>query len=372
MARRGNGEGSIYRRADGRWAATVTEADGGRKTYYGKTRAAVGQRLTGALKGEQDGTPSVNERKLVGAYLTEWLESAQPSLRPRTFARYEQYVRIHAMPALGRLKLARLAPAHLAKLYAARLAAGSSPATVVHLHRVMHRALKQAVRWGACIRNVAELVTPPRVPHHEMRSLAPDQARAFLAAAAGDHLEALYVLAVTTGMRQGELLGLRWRDLDLEAGSVRVQTSLQRTPHGFELAEPKTARSRRQIMLGEAARAALRRRRLQQELDRRVAGDVWTNHEGLVFTNPLGENALGVLRTSFPALFAQAGVQPVRFHDLRHSAASLLLSQGVHPKVVSEMLGHSTIAITLDLYSHVTPTMQREAAAVMDQVLAAR
>lgn len=236
----------------------------------------------------------------------------------------------------------------------------------------MHRALKQAARWGACVRNVAGLVTPPRMPHHEMRSLAPDQARACLAAAAGDQLEALYLLAVTTGMRQGELLGLRWRDLDLEAGSVRVQTSLQRTPDGFELAEPKTARSRRQIVLGEAARAALRRRRLQQELDRRVAGDAWTNHEGLVFTNAMGENALGVLRTSFPALLARAGVRPVRFHDLRHSAATLLLSHGVHPKIVSEMLGHSTIAITLDLYSHVTPTMQREAAAVMDQVLAAR
>jgi len=188
----------------------------------------------------------------------------------------------------------------------------------------------------------------------------------------GQRLEALYVLAITTGMRHGELLGLRWRDIDLDAGAVRVQSSLQRVRGGFELSEPKTAHSRRQVVLGDSAVAALRRWRLRQAEERLAAGSAAWQDSGLVFTNPLGENALGVLRTSFPALLERAGVPRVRFHDLRHSAATLMLGQGIHPKIVSEMLGHSTVAITLDLYSHTTPTMQQEAAASMNRLLQAR
>lgn len=371
MARRGNGEGSIFQRKDGRWAAMISTGGDKRKGYYGKTRADVARRMAVGLKGRQDGLPAMNDRQLVGSFLGSWLAGVRPSLRARTFARYEQYVRIHATPLLGRIPLSRLGPQDLERLYANRLASGSSPATVAHLHAVLHRALGQATRWGLCARNVAGLVTPPRMPRYEMQALTPEQARAVLAAAAGERLEALYIVAITTGMRHGELLGLRWRDIDLDAGAVRVQSSLQRVRGGFELSEPKTAHSRRQVVLGDSAVAALRRWRLRQAEERLAVGSA-RQDSGLVFTNALGENALGAVRTSFPALLERAGVPRVRFHDLRHSAATLMLGQGIHPKIVSETLGHLTVAITLDLYSHTTPTMQQEAAASMNRLLQAR
>ncbi len=229
MRKRANGEGSIYKRADGRWAASVSTDHGKRKAFYGKTREAVARKLATAIKARQDGLPLVAERQTVANYLQHWLETAKPTVRPRTFVRYEEYVRLHAIPELGRLALARLSPQHLQRLYASRLEAGLSPATVAHLHAVLHRALGQAARWGLVPRNVAELVTPPRPERREMFTLSPEQARTFLAAAEGDRLEALYVLALNTGMRQGEILALRWKDVDLDAGALQVLATLQRT-----------------------------------------------------------------------------------------------------------------------------------------------
>jgi len=179
---------------------------------------------------------------------------------------------------------------------------------------------------GLCPRNVATLVTPPRVARTEMRPFTPDHARGFLAAAVRDRLEGLYVLALTTGMRQGELIGLRWRDVDLDAASIRIQSSLQRDGRGFVFVEPKTARSRRQIVLGDATVTVLRRWRIRQAEERFAIGTAWEDN-GLVFTNAIGQNALGVLRTSFPALIARADVPRIRFHDLRHTAATLLLAR---------------------------------------------
>lgn len=243
-------------RSDGRWAASVSLDQGRRKTFYGKTRQEVGLKLAAALKARQDGLPVLAERQTVGKYLVGWLDSVRPSLRSRTYTRYEQYVRLHAIPELGPLRLARLGPQHLQRLYADRLQAGLSPTSVAHLHAVLHRALDQATRWGLTARNVAALVTPPRIKRQEMMALSPEQARTLLAAAKAERLEALYTLALTTGMRQGELLALRWRDVDLEAGTVQVRATLQRTRDGFTFSEPKTARSRRQVALTDAAVAA--------------------------------------------------------------------------------------------------------------------
>jgi integrase len=191
-----------------------------------------------------------------------------------------------------------------------------------------------------------------------MQTLTAEQVRTLLGAALGDRMEALYVLAVTTGMRQGELLALRWRDISLEARSIGVQGSLQRTPFGLIIAEPKTTRSRRQVMLTTAACEALMRHRIRQNAERLLLGAAWEDH-GLVFANTVGRpiEATNLIRQSFKPLLKKAGIPRIRFHDLRHTAATLLLGQGTHPKIVSEMLGHSTIAVTLDLYSHVTPTM---------------
>jgi integrase len=222
---------------------------------------------------------------------------------------------------------------------------------------------------GFVARNVTALVDPPRVARREMHRLSPQQVRAILTAATGDRLEALWIVAITTGMRQGELLGLRWRDVDLDGRAVSVRASLERIAGGLAFADPKTAHSRRRVSLTDVAIAALRRHRAVQLQDRLAAGSEWVDSD-VVFATHAGRplHASFVLG-AFRAMCVRAGVPRIRFHDLRHTAATLLLGRGVHPKIVSEMLGHSTIAITLDLYSHVTPTMQRDAAVVLDAVL---
>jgi len=368
--KRGNFEGTIYRRKDGRWAASVSLGRRRRKSYYGKTREAVAAKLTAALKARQDGLPIIGERQRVGEYLGGWLEAVRPSLRPRTFTRYEQYVRLHTLPHLGRLPLAKLGPHHLQDLYADRQKAGLSPTSVRHLHAVLHLALGQAAKWGLVARNVADLVTPPRARRQEMATLSPEQTRIFLAAAQGDRLEALYVLALTTGMRQGELLALRWRDVDLQGRTLQVKATLQRTGAGFAFAEPKTARSRRQVALTDAAVAALRRHKAGQAEERLRIGAAWEDN-GLVFANEVGRpiEATNLLRRSFHSLLVRAALPRIRFHDLRHTAATLLLAEGMHPKIVADMLGHAQVAITLDLYSHTTPAMHRQAADALDVLL---
>lgn len=372
VTKRGNGEGSIYRRRDGRWCATISGGNGRRKSIYGKTRAAVGVKLNTALKSRQDGMPMANERETVANFLAKWLEASASQLRPRTHLRYEQLLRLHAVPQLGKLRIARVAPQHLQRLYADRLAAGQSPASVKQLHAVLHKSFSDAARWGVVVRNVVDLVSPPRVVRSKIRALDPDQSRQLLRYALDDRLSALYVLALSTGMRQGELLALRWRDVDLDRGSAQVRGTLQRTKGGFVVAEPKTAQSRRQVLLSTACASALRRHRAQQAQERLQLGPAWLDAD-LVFTNGIGGylEERNVVRRSFQPILAEAGLPRIRFHDLRHTAATLLLGEGVHPKVVSDMLGHSQISITLDLYSHVTPTMQRAATDAMDAILAA-
>jgi integrase len=373
-SRRGHNEGSIYQREDGYWVAAVdlgyVDGKRKRKPIYGKTRAEVARKLTEALKARQDGLPQPNERLTVRAFLTDWLASIESAVRPRTVMRYEEVLRIHVPDSLGKLPLAKLGPQHLQALYADRLSAGLSPASVVKLHNILHRALGQAVRWGLLVRNPADLVDPPRIPKHDMQTFTPEQAQRFLAAAEGDPLEALYVLAITCGMRQGELLALRWRDVDLDRRSISVRNTLTRTKAGLTFGETKNGKAR-QVTLSARAVEALRRHRLKQNTERLRLGGAWDDND-LVFPNQLGKpmEARNLLSRSFLPLLERAGLPKIRFHDLRHSAATLLLGQNVHPKVVSEMLGHSQIAVTLNLYSHVTETMQQQAADTMDRLLA--
>jgi integrase len=219
-------------------------------------------------------------------------------------------------------------------------------------------------------RNPAAVVTPPRAARHEIRPLTPEQARVLLAVCEGERLGALYVLALTTGMRRGELLGLRWADVDLVARVLGVRSTLYRAEGRLVLAEPKTARSRRLIHLAPEAVAALRAHRDRQLQERLQLGPAWDAHD-LVFANELGRpiEAQNMIRRSFYPLLERAGLPRIRFHDLRHSTATLLLTSGVHPKVVSEILGHATIGITLDTYSHVLPAMHREAVGAMSSLL---
>ncbi|MGH7687477.1 MAG: tyrosine-type recombinase/integrase [Candidatus Dormibacteria bacterium] len=369
--RRGRGEGSIFKRSDGRWAAYATAFNGQRRYVYGQTRTEVARKLAEVTQQRDSGLPMPAGRQTVAAFLADWLQGQRSQLRPKSWRRQEEHIRIHIAPVIGAVVLRRLAPQHLNHLYANRLAAGLSPVSVHHIHATVHRALVHAVRWGLVPRNVADLVDPPRVSRREMSVLSPDQVRRLLEAATGGPLEAIIAVTVSTGLRRGEVLGLRWRDVDLDASVLRVVGTLQRDYNRqLVISEPKTMRSRRQVELSTLAADALRRHRTAQTQLRLLLGAQWHDHD-LVFPNAFGKPQDGshLLLGQFVPLLLRAGLPRIRFHDLRHTAATLLLGRGVHPKVVSEMLGHTTVGITLDLYSHVTPTMHRAAAVAMDDVL---
>ncbi len=374
MSKRGNNEGSIYKRTDGRWAATLTlgyeNGKRKRKSYYGQTRREVQEQLTQALRTVQQGLPVTPERQTVGPFLNRWLQdSVQPTVRPRTYDSYSEIARLHLIPELGRVPLAKLTPQNVQALLAKKLASGLSPRRVQYIRAVLRRALGQALKWGLVGRNVATLVDSPRVEHPEIQPLTPTQARTLLEAAKGDRFEALYILAIALGMRQGELLGLRWAYCDLDSNVLRVSVTLQRIQGKFQLVEPKTERSRRTLNLPDIAVRTLKSRRLLQFEERLAAGEHWTD-TGLVFTTGLGTPLdTGTVIRGFQRLLRRAGLPHVRFHDLRHTCASLLLSQGTSPRMIMEILGHSQIATTMDIYSHIMPAMREEAARQMDDLL---
>lgn len=368
--RRGHGEGTIYQLPTGRWRAQLTVGDKRVSKSFG-SRADARDWLARAQKIIQDGLPVETSQITVAAYLDRWLRDVVAHrVRPRTLESYEYIVRVHLTPALGAVRLAQLRPDHIQRLCTDATAAGLSSRTVQYIHAVLSRALKQAVRWGLIPRNVCDLTDPPRVRRHEMKTLTPDQARAFLDHVRRDRLYALYLLAITTGMRQGELLGLRWSDVDLAHGRLQVTHSLQSLGgKGMQLSEPKSDAGRRSIILTPVAISALRDHRKAQLEERLRAGGRWRDHD-LVFCTANGTPiSRHNLRRSFLLHLAHAGLPTIRFHDLRHTAATLMLSQGTHPKVVQEMLGHSQISLTLDTYSHVLPTMQHEAVERMQKLL---
>lgn len=315
-----------------------------------------------------------NDKITMGKFLDQWLEeSAKPSIRRLTYDSYDRIIRIHIKPELGHLKLAKLTPQHVQSFMNLKLREGASPRYVQYFHAVLRRALSQAYKWGMVPRNVAKLVSPPQVKRPEIVPLTPAQSRVFLQAAKGDRLEALYSVAIALGLRLGEALGLKWDDIDFEAGTLRVCNSLQRVKGGgWMLVEPKTARSRRTIHLPKATSQALREHRKRQVSERLLSGDRWQEH-GFVFTTIKGTPLLGwnIAKRSFKPLLKKAGLPNIRFHDLRHTAASLLLAQGVQPRVIMETLGHSSISLTMDVYSHVMPLMKQDAAEKMDEILGA-
>ncbi len=372
--RRGNGEGSISRRKDGLWMARYwVETPKGlkRKSVYGKTREEVRDKMVKALADRADGLVFDDDNVTVGEYLDSWLQSVvRGSVRQSTYERYEVAVRVHIKPALGRLKLAKLTPARVQSFYRGKLDDGCAPASVNKLHVTLHKALDQAVKWHMVPRNVAEAVRAPRPAPKEMRPLSPDETRRFIQAACGDKLEALYVLAVHTGMRQGELLGLKWQDVDLENGKLSVRHTVTKSGGRLLLGEPKTKKSRRTIILGAGAVSALREHLAGQVKEIERLGDLYRD-EGLVFASEVGTimNPANLRKRSFASLLVRAKLPRIRFHDLRHTCATLLFGRGVHPKYVQELLGHSNIAITLDTYSHVIPGMGDHAARAMEDAL---
>jgi integrase len=307
----------------------------------------------------------------VGEYLERWLvDSVLDTVRPTTYERYEQIVRIHVRPALGGVKLKNLTPAHVRGLYREKLQAGLSPRTVQYIHVTLHKALNQAEQDGLIPRNATEAVRPPQVRKEEIRPLTAEQVEMLFEAVRDDRLESLYILAVHTGLRQGELLGLKWEEVDLEAGTLQVRRTLTTAKGGPVLRAPKTKASRRTVKLSPTALEALRSHLERQLREIDQAGDLWREN-GLIFASESGEplDRRYITTHHFKPLLKRAELPHIRFHDLRHTCATLLLTKNVNPKVVSEMLGHASIAITLDTYSHVLPNMQESAAAAMEEVL---
>lgn len=368
--RRGNSEGSITKRPDGRWEARISLEDGKRKSFYAATRQEVARKLAAALRDRDRGLPIVGEKQTVEQYLTQWLDAIQATVEPTTVTKYRRELRLHVISLIGSLPLAKLSAQQVQSVYAAGLAQGLSTTSVRLIHTILHGALKDALRLGLVQRNVADMVDPPRKRHYEMQVLTPEQCRTFLQAVSGNRYEALFVLAVSTGMREGELLALRWRDVDLEAGHLQVRATLKLIDRKLVIEKTKTRHSRRRIALTSQACEALRRHRARQVEERLALGPAWDDHD-LVFPNAVGRpfDRRGLIRRNFLPTLRKASLPTIRFHDLRHTAATLMLLKGVHPKVVSEMLGHASIAITLDLYSHVLPDMQREAVKAIASVL---
>ena len=281
-------------------------------------------------------------------------------------------VRIHLIPQLGSTSLARLGPQQVQRAYARGIEKGLSPTTVGMMHGVLHKALDQAVRWGAVARNVSDLTNVPARIEPRVNPLSEAEANRLLDEARGDRLEALYVLAVTCGLRLGELQALRWRDVDLHGAKVHIVATLQSSVGGKPVfAEPKSAKSRREVQLPALTLRALQRHRLAQIEERLLASNEWDDYD-LVFCNVRGRplDANNLRQRSFAGLLQAAGLAKMRFHDLRHTAATLLMAQGVPVKIVSEMLGHADVSITLRTYSHVMPGMQQQAVDAMDRLFA--
>ncbi len=377
--RAASGESSIYRDEDGRWHGYVSMGlkENGRRDrrhVSGARRADVVAKVR-ALEAKRDaGTAEAAGRApTVGDWLDHWLEHIAPRrVRARTLESYEALVRLHLRPGLGHHRLDRLQPEHLEQLYGSLLEdKGLSPATVLRLHRVLSRALRVAMQRGKIARNVATLVDPPAVKRPTTAlPLTVDEARRVLQAAAQGRNAARWTVALAVGLRQSEALGLRWSDIDLGVGTLTVRRGLHRVAgKGLVYEEPKADRSRRTLALPAQLVEALRRHRVVQLQEREAAGSLWEEHD-LVFAQvngrPLDKRSDW---EAWKALLKRAAVREVRLHDGRHTAATLLLSEGVHPRVVMELLGHSQMRTTTDTYSHVMPALAKEAAAKMGTAL---
>jgi integrase len=433
--KRASGEGSIFQLPDGRWRGQISLGSGPdgrrrRKIVEAPTAGAVQRELTKFKRSQHLGFNVAPDKRTFGAWLHDWLQHhVKPSVRPKTFVFYECIVRNYIMPHLGRVHLQRLTAQQVQSFLNARLAPsrvtvplraangravvavgeevrrtqvvaesrspnekirapvpgrivavapdvvierpGLRPKTVRHIHRTLTAALAVAEKFGDVPRNVARLVDPPHVPKPRITFLTLPQAQAFLKAAEGDRLYALYAAILALGLRLGEATGLCRSDVDLEGGRLTVRHGLQRVAGEWRLVDPKSELSRRTVRLPSLVIHALHRHLALQEEEREAMGEGWKgNHWNLVFTSSVGTplDERSVLRR-FQGILARAGLPKMRVHDLRHSAAALLLAQGLGAKAVAELLGHSAVSFTLQTYGHLMEEAKQQTADAMDRVL---
>ncbi len=364
---RGKNEGSIHQRRNGTWRAQVS-LEGRRLSFTARTRRECQDWLKKTIGQIDQGMTFTSTILTFDEFLNTWLGSTKASIRPRTWSHYEQLIRNYVIPNLGQIKIKDLRPDQIQRFYNHLLSNEVGVYTVIKIHAMLHGALEQAVKAGLVNRNVSNAVIPPSEPAKEMSILDESQVSQLLIAARGSRMEALLHLAVSTGMRQMEILGLKWSDLDWLKKTLKVERQLVRG-EGVKFSQPKTRHGRRIVVLGDRTIETLRRNYERQNEERIKSGESWSEH-GLIFTMANGSPIhFRVLMRYFKNLLKVAGLPEIRFHDLRHTAASLMLNHGIPVIVVSRRLGHARPSITLDIYGHLIPGMQEEAALMIDELI---
>jgi integrase len=371
------------RRRGSKWAVVVDVGrdDSGRrrqKWHSGfATRREAEAALTEIKSRLATGTYVTPSRQTMNDFLAVWLDSIRASVRPTTWRSYSGTMNQYAMPKLGGIPIQRLSPAHLNSLYADLLAGGRrngngglSPRTVRYVHTIIRRACSDAVRWNLLARNPADAATPPKPRTPEMHVWSLEQAQLFLRFIEGDPLDLLWTLALTTGMRRGELLGLKWSDVDIHARRISVRRSIAYIDGAIVESEPKTKRGRRSVSIDSRSLAAIKQHRVKV-LEQALLVGLKQDEDDFVFASPMGQPIHpDTITKRFQKVILAARLPRIRFHDLRHTHATIALTAGIHPKVVSERLGHASVVITLDTYSHAVPALEEEAAERVAALLA--
>jgi integrase len=362
VKRRAHGEGSLYYWEEkALWVGQIILPTGKKRVKYTKTQKEAKDWLHTQKEAVKSGNWVEQENITLADYLDRYMSDvAAHTLRPKTLEAYEYLVRLHIKPELGAIKLSALRPDQLQNLYSVKLNSGLSRRTVQFIHSVLHKSLDQAYKWGLVTRNVSDLVDPPSVKRHAPVTFSPAQVKQLLASCRKDRMYPILALAVSCGLREGEVLGIFYEDIDWKNNTIHIQHAVQYLiGKGLIITEPKTDKARRTIAVPDFVMVALKQH-----------CDSQNTNQGLIFKTSNGTpfSPRNVIRY-FKQTLEKAGLPEIRFHDLRHTAATLLLSEGVHPKVVQEMLGHSQINLTLDTYSHVLPSMQQEASEKMNGLL---
>lgn len=374
-------KGHIRERSPGNWAIVIDNPDpvtGKRRrrwiSFRGTKRQAQVE-CARVISEMQRGELLEPNKTTISQYFERWLDHARSQVSPRTHERYGEIVRKNILPAIGATMLSKLRPTEIAGLYSSALASGRrdgkgglAPTTVVYIHRIIKQAMAQAVKWGLLHRNPADAVDPPKVERKALTTYDLAQTAELIALMRGSRLHIPVLLAVLCGLRRGEIVALRWRHVNLATGTLSVVESAEQTAAGVRYKPPKSGKGRT-VALSALMVAELEQHRLVQaeeflRLGVRPSGDtfVYTQQDGA----PLQPRSLSQM---WAEAISATPLPRIRFHDLRHAHATHMLANGVHPKVASERLGHSRIGITLDLYSHVLPGMQEDAAARVDAAL---
>ena len=367
--RRNKGDGSITRRGNGTWRAQIN-LNGRRISFGAQTKAECQQWLRQNARTVDEMIEAKDSTITVGEYMGNWLDTIRMSLRPKTITNYEGIIRLKVTPLIGKMKLTDLNLIRIERFYSDLLELGNGPRTVRHTHSVLHRAFQRAVRYDLLVKNPTAGAILPRYSPPEMKVLDEAQVNQFLMAARGSPYEALYYLAIVTGMRMGEIYGLTWDDLHWHTGELNVRRQIQeKKGGGWDFYEPKTHFGTRMVKLGDGTLTVLRNHKSRQELEMAFAGDRW-QHNNLIFPSasgtPLNKSNM---RKDYNRVLELAGIPHIRFHDLRHTAASLMLNHKTPLLVASRRLGHSKPSVTLDIYSHLFQDSQNEVANLLDELV---